>query len=189
MAGAGVDAGRELREARAFDRVDEALDVGPDRIALAREDVDRQVLSDAGEAVGGEEAGQRVENVDGELVRKGEAAERVGDIGVDFGRVAREPVEFGSRRLERLVEVAEPHLEDEPALAAPAEPQPLRPSDEPAQGRDRRRRAVRARIDGAGQSVRVVGDERPAEERARGMAEKDDGRARLLGGDEAVEGP
>ena len=34
--------------------------MSPDRIALAREDVDRQVLSDAGEAVGSEEAGQRV---------------------------------------------------------------------------------------------------------------------------------
>ena len=54
---------------------------------------------------------QRVEDVDRELRGEGEAAERIGDIGVDFLRIARQPVEGGARRMEGLVEVAEPSFE------------------------------------------------------------------------------
>ena len=58
-----------------------------------------------------------------------------------------------------------------------------------AERRDRRRLAARARKRHAGQRVRVLGDEPAPEERAQRMAEEDDWRARLLGGDQAVQGP
>ena len=79
--------------------------------------------------------GQRVEDVDRELRRDGKPQNGIGDIGVDLLRVAREPVELGARRLERLVESAEPHLNDELAFAALAQPQPLRAGDQPAERR------------------------------------------------------
>ena len=163
--------------------------LAPDRIALAGEDVDRHVLADRRKACRTGDAGQRVEHVDRELGRERKAAERIGDIGVDLLLVAGEPVEGGARRLERLVEVAEPHLEDGVALAALAEPQALPAGDEPPERRDHRRLAARARKDRAGERVRMLGDEPASEERAQRMAEEDDRRPRLLGGDPAVQGP
>src|SRR5271168_1620080 len=71
---ARVDAGREPGETRALQRADEALDIGPHRIALAGKDVDRHILADARKALRREDARQRVEDVDGELSGEGEAA-------------------------------------------------------------------------------------------------------------------
>src|SRR3984885_4429579 len=75
------------------------------------------------------------------------------------------------------------------SLAALAEPQALLAGDQPPQRRDRRRFAVRAREGHASERVRVPGDEPAPEERAEGMAEEDDRRPRLLGGDQSVERP
>ena len=163
--------------------------LAPDRIALAGEDVDRHVLADRREARRTGDAGQRVEHVDRELGRERKAAEGIGDIGVDLLLVARKPVEGGAGGLERLVEVAEPHLEDGVALAALAEPQALLAGDEPPERRDHRRLAARARKRHARERVGMLGDEAAPEERAQRMAEEDDRRARLLGGDQAVQGP
>ncbi len=69
------------------------------------------------------------------------------------------------------------------------EPQPLGAGDPTAERRDRRRLAVRPRIGGAGQRLRMLGDETPADERPERMAEKDDRKPRLLRGDQPVEGP
>src|SRR6185437_11943400 len=117
---ARIEASGELREARRLQVRNEALDVGPDRIALAGEDVERHVLADRGEILPAGYARQRVEHVDGELGGERQAAKRIADIGVDLPLVAREPVEGGARGAERLVEAAEPHREDRVALAAPA---------------------------------------------------------------------
>ena len=65
--GVRIDAGGKLGEARALQRIDEALHVGADRIALAGKNIDRHIFPDAREALGRENAGQRVEDVYGEL--------------------------------------------------------------------------------------------------------------------------
>jgi hypothetical protein len=189
VSGAWIDAGRKPGEARALQRVDEALDVGPDRIALAGKNIDGQILADAREASRARQRGERVEDVDGELGREGEAAIGIGDIGVDLLFVAREPVELGARRRKRLIVGAEPHLAEELALAALAESQPLGARDQAPERRNRRRLAARAGIDGAGERIRMLGDEVLPEERSQRMAKEDDRNARLLLGDQPVHGP
>ena len=57
MARARVDAGRERVKPAALGG-DEARDIGADRIAFAGEDVDRQVLADAREALGASSPGK-----------------------------------------------------------------------------------------------------------------------------------
>src|SRR6202020_2438873 len=103
--------------------------------------------------------------------------------------IPRQPVEGGAGRLERLVEVAEPHLEDDLAFAALAQAQPLLAGDQPAERRNRRRLAARPRKGRPGQRVRMLGDESAPEERAERMAEEDDRPPRLFGDDEAGQGP
>src|ERR1700722_5692325 len=163
---ARIDAGRELGEAWRLQVFDEALDGGANRVALAGEDVDRQVLADRGKALSARDVGERIEHVDPELGCERKAAERIGDKRVDFLLVAREPVGAGARRLERLVEFAEPELKDRVAFAALPEPHALLAGDQPPQRRNHRRPAVRSRKRSAGQRVRMLGDEPAPEERA-----------------------
>ena len=88
---------------------------------------------------------ERVEHVDRKLGREREATVGVGGERVDLLLVARKPVVGGSRGLERLVELAKPHLKDGVALAALAEPQALLAGDQAPEHGDRRRLAARAR--------------------------------------------
>src|ERR1700749_437976 len=73
--GARIDPGREPGEARRLQVADEALDVGSNRIALAGEDIDRQILAERREACRVCDVWQRVEHIDGKLGREREAAE------------------------------------------------------------------------------------------------------------------
>jgi len=65
--------------------------------------------------------GKPLDEIEGERVGDGEHAERILRVFVDFGLVAREPVEFGARRLERAIEFAEQQPLHQRALAARAE--------------------------------------------------------------------
>ena len=74
-----------------------------------------------------------------ELIGHFEAAIGIGDVFVDLGGVAREPVERRARGLERLVEFAEQQRLDRRAFAARPQPPALETGDAPPDPQDRRR--------------------------------------------------
>ena len=78
-----------------------------DGIKIADEQVQRQVAADVFEFGGGEPRRVREQRTE-RLGLDGEAAQGIGDVFVDFRRVATQPLERRSRRLERRVEVLKP---------------------------------------------------------------------------------
>ena len=63
-----------------------------DGISISGQNINRQLFWNASLAFGVGDWSQRVQHVDPQLCRGEEAAKRVGDIPVDFGRIPGEPV-------------------------------------------------------------------------------------------------
>ena len=111
------------------------------------------------------------DQVDPQLPGRAEAAQRIGDVGIDLGRIARQPVGIRAVGPEAPVEFDERHLQQQ-RTAPPRSPAPaLEARDQLAQGRDWGRLAVRPAQDRADIVRAAFGDRPLGQERAHGMAE------------------
>ncbi len=122
----------------------QAFAVGADRIARTGDDIDRQLFRNTCLARRFRNLAQGIQQIDPELKRGSEAAERIGHVFVDLCRVARQPIGVRANRLKRLVEGAEGQGMDERAPAAWAQAQPLDARDDAHGDSQPGRLAVRA---------------------------------------------
>ena len=135
-----------------------------DRVLVAEENVGRQVLADPGDLNRIAQAGGDAREAAGAVGLPREAAERIGDIGVHLGLVARQPVEGRAR-----LDAPHPHLV-----------QPLGRSRPVA---ERRRAGEHQAVDG----VRVVEHIGLGEERSEAMPQEDPPQVRMPAADHAGE--
>ena len=85
----------------------QAFAVGADRIARTGDDINRQLLRNTCLARPFCYLAQGIQQINPELKRGLEAAERIGDVFMDLGQVARQPIGLRAYRLKLLVEGAE----------------------------------------------------------------------------------
>jgi hypothetical protein len=103
----------------------QAFAVGADGITRAGNDINRQRLRNTCLARRFCYLAQGIQQIDPELKGGSEAAERIGDVFIDLGRVARYPIGFRAHRFKLLVVGAEGQGMDERAPAAWPQAQPL----------------------------------------------------------------
>src|SRR5690606_32746635 len=123
MAALGIELQVHLRVAALAQLVGqraEPLAEVADRIVGAAKDVQGQVGGNALEIVLLGYLNQPTQQVDPELIGTIEAAQRIGNIGVHRGFIARQPVQLGAGGLEPIVEGSERQLAQQRALATAA---------------------------------------------------------------------